>query len=115
MAQTYENVAVYPQLLYVWNTNTLTWDRMTQPVLNGGSITVSGSVGVSNFPTVFPTKSALAASAPDSQSVTGVTGQIVAANSSRTGLVVTNLGNGNVFLGFGANDAVGSFRNFTSS
>jgi len=29
---------------YVWNTNTLAWEEMEQPILNAGSVTVTGTV-----------------------------------------------------------------------
>lgn len=34
----------------VWDVNTLAWERMQQPILNAGSVTVSGTVNVGTFP-----------------------------------------------------------------
>ena len=52
------------------------------------------------------TKTALTASAPTNATVTGTSAQIVASNSSRKGLTLTNLSTDKIFLGYGSNAAV---------
>ena len=50
--------------------------------------------------------SGLTASAPSSAAVTNSSGQVVASNTSRKGLVIINVGAANVSLAFGGNAAV---------
>lgn len=38
----------------VWDTGSLDWVAMTQPVVNTDSLTISGTVTVGNFPTSYP-------------------------------------------------------------
>jgi hypothetical protein len=76
-----------------------------------GTQPVSGTVAVSNFPATQPvsiasvvnvsTKTNLTYSSPTSASVGTSSAPIVAANSSRQGLIVTNLTGNTIFFAFG--------------
>ena len=64
---------------------------------------------VSYVPPYVPGSAAsLAPSSPTSSSVGGISTQILAANSARTGLQVINLGPGIVNLAFGVDAVIGS-------
>jgi hypothetical protein len=75
---------------------------------NGGSLTVDGTIAVSNFPATQPvsgtvdTKTDLTPSAPTSASVGVASAQAVAANGSRKGLVLVNVSNNRISFGLGA-------------
>lgn len=45
-----QNKLASPNLNYVWDPNTMAWVKMEQPILEAGSVTVSGTIAVSNFP-----------------------------------------------------------------
>ncbi len=79
-------------LNWVWDIGLLTWVVETQPA-GGGSVTIA--------------KSPQTASAPTAHTVNGASVLIVAANTSRTGLVITLLSSTHrVSLGFSGNAAV---------
>jgi len=80
----------------VYDTNTLSWVRMTQPVIDGGSVVVSGTLTVSG---TVSTKNALTASAPASGTVGITSASIVSSNSSRKSLIIKNLSNNTISLG----------------
>jgi hypothetical protein len=43
---------MYAARQFVWDTNSFSYIKMQQPILNAGSVTIPGSVTVGNFPTV---------------------------------------------------------------
>jgi hypothetical protein len=44
----------------VWDSDSLSWVAMTQPVVKTDSLTVAGSMSVSNFPSAFPESAPMA-------------------------------------------------------
>ena len=84
---------------YVWDTVSLSFVAQTQTSLVTGSLTVSGTmdltkiggaaVGVSN-PLFTSTKTPLTPQSPAQVSVDLVSEELVAANATRTGMIVVN-------------------------
>ena len=64
-----------------------------------GAVDASGAIQTFSREPLIP-------AAPAGPSVSGASGQIVAANASRKGLVIVNTTTGNISLAFGANAAV---------
>jgi uncharacterized membrane protein (DUF2068 family) len=79
----------------VWDVNTLSWVKMTQPIIDAGNVTVSGGA-------LSVTKTPLTATAPTAASVGVTSAQVVAVNAARKSLVITNLSTNLVSIGIGA-------------
>ena len=90
----------------VWDVGLLDWVRMQQPILNAGDVVVSGTInqgaGGSSAWKVAATRTTLTAAAPASASVGLTSAQVIASNSSRTGLAIVNLSPNVVSLGIAA-------------
>lgn len=92
---------------YVWDVGTLAWVKEQQAILNAGSVTVSGTVAATQSGSwTLSSKTDLAPSAPTVASVGVSSAQAVAANASRTGLILINTSANTISLAFGANAAV---------
>lgn len=79
---------------FVYDVNTLDWVRMTQPIVDGGSISITGTMTTSS-------KIALTASIPTSASVGTSSSSIVASNGNRKSLIIKNLSVNTISFGLG--------------
>lgn len=85
----------------VWDTGTLSWVAMTQPLISGGSVTISGSVTASE---TRPTTGATTTVAGSASSVT-----LLASNTSRRGASIYNDSTADLYLKLGATASTSSF------
>ena len=85
----------------VWDTGTLSWVAMTQPLVSGGSVTISGSVTASETRPTTGTTTTVAASA---SSVT-----LLASNTSRRGASIYNDSTADLYIKLGATASTSSF------
>lgn len=83
---------------HVWDTVALDWVKMTQPSGGGGG---GGSVTQGTTPWVVKSVAVTTPLTPASANVTSTDSTVLAANASRTGLQVMNLGTTDVFIGLG--------------
>ena len=86
---------------YVYDVGTLAWVKMTQPIIEGGSVTVSGTITSSE---TRPTTSAVTSVAASASTVS-----LLASNTSRRGAIIANDSTAILYLKLGATASTSSY------